>query len=230
MNYKSTSITTISLTVVALSLAISGCATVSQTAEDFGHKVGITDAKTAAATIGAVGGCVAGGMLGMATGMGAAKGCVAGAVVGGAVSMAGAYQREMEQARKLADDAKAAGVKTTVVEKTVVVEEKSAVTGKVESKEVPSVNTITLDLPKTGVNNKSDETANVVMKAANLAANASRPVVVDVYGTKAQTAWIGSLLDAKFAGTQASYKTHADKAPKMVLSMMPAPTPAVAKS
>jgi hypothetical protein len=217
----------LSVVAIATCLALAGCDTLNQNVQDIGQKVGISNPTAAAATVGAVGGCAVGGLIGYATGLGVGKGCAAGAVLGGAVSAVTAYQRQLDAAHQLADDANAQGMKAHVDEETVAVQDKGA-TGTVQTKQVPTLRAVTVDLPKAGVDSRNDVTAGVVTRAATLAAGASHPVTIDLYGSHAETQWMASIVDAKCAGTKATYKVHPSKTPRIVLTQQTAPTPTAA--
>jgi hypothetical protein len=208
---------------MAAALVLSGCDTVNQAAENIGQKVGISNPTAAAGAVGAAGGCVLGGLIGYATGLGVGKGCAAGAVVGGAVSAATAYQRQLADARKLADDAQAQGMKATVQEQTVSVQDKDA-TGTPQTKQVAALHSVTVDLPKAGVDGKSESTQTVVEHAATLAAGAAHPVVIDLYGSHSETEWMASLVQPKTAGSHATYHLHQSKTARIVLTQQVDPS------
>lgn len=92
-------------TVIAISVGIlfSGCATVQTASDDISKKMGMSKAG-GGATVGAVVGCAGGAILANLIGNDAGAGCVAGAVVGGVIGYADGRQRDLDDAKKLAEE------------------------------------------------------------------------------------------------------------------------------
>lgn len=96
----------IKTSIIALSVALmfTGCASIQSASQTVGNKIGIKDTTTASATGGAIIGCGIGGVVGYATGAGIAQGCALGGVALGAVAGITAYQKQLDEAKKVAEE------------------------------------------------------------------------------------------------------------------------------
>lgn len=149
-----------------------------------------------AATKGFLGGCGVGAITGLLSGKrdggkNAIAGCLAGGVIGGSVAWYQSNQRQLADAYKLAEQARAAGVRADVRERTVRV--KNQQTGQVE--DVKALDRLTIELPPTMLAKRSPEVKDLLRKAATMADQSKDPVVISVHSPVADRAFIESELN-----------------------------------
>ncbi len=178
-------------TVVAILVAIilTGCETVEQTSNEVAQKMGVSNAGSGA-TLGAALGCAGGAVLGYATGVGAGKGCVAGAVVGGATGYLDGRQRDLDDAKKLAQELSPVNSSVTGFK------EAEQYVPKVETQEVevqqkdkPNENvtafkSITVPIPLGSIHDHSPAVKTTLGKIGRFAASRSTDTVIMVTATK----------------------------------------------
>lgn len=174
-------------TLIAISVGVllSGCATVQQTSDEMAQKMGVSKAG-GGATVGAALGCAGGAVLGYVTGVGAGKGCVAGAVVGGVAGYIDGRQRDLDDARKLAEDLKPTNT-TDVSARDV-----ARYTPKVETREVEvqqkdksvekvaAFKSITVPIPPGSIHDRSPSVKTALGKIGSFAASRSTDTVIVV--------------------------------------------------
>lgn len=93
-----------SIIAISVALMFTGCASIQSASQTVGNKIGIKDTTTASATGGAIIGCIGGGFIGYATGAGVAQGCAVGGVALGAVAGITAYQKQLDEAKKVQEE------------------------------------------------------------------------------------------------------------------------------
>lgn len=149
-----------------------------------------------AATKGFLGGCGVGALTGLLSGKrdggkNAIAGCLAGGVIGGSVAWYQSNQRQLADAYKLAEQARAAGVRADVRERTVRV--KNQQTGQVE--DVKALDRLSIELPPTLLAKRTPEVKELLRKAATMADQSKEAVVISVYSSAADRAFIESELN-----------------------------------
>lgn len=149
-----------------------------------------------AATKGFLGGCGVGALTGLLSGKrdggkNAIAGCLAGGVIGGSVAWYQSNQRQLADAYKLAEQARAAGVKADVRERTVRV--KNQQTGQVE--DVKALDRLTIELPAGMLSKRSVEVKELLRKSAVMADQSKDAVVITTTASSADRAFIESELN-----------------------------------
>lgn len=176
-----------SLLALALSSLMVGCATVQQMSDNAAQKMGVSKA-AGGATIGASAGCAGGAMLGYITGAGARNGCLAGAVVGGVIGYMDGKQRDLDDAKKLAEDIKKIN-STTVSDSSgsiampdPVVQERNVKVARKDKPEevVKGFKSIEIPLPPNSVETHSNGAEKTLGKIGDFAASRSTDTVIVV--------------------------------------------------
>ncbi len=172
------------LIAVAVGLLFTGCATVQQAGDDIAQKTGMSKAG-GGATVGATVGCAGGAVLGYVTGAGAAKGCLAGAVVGGVAGYIDGRQRDLDDAKKLADELKTANTANSKS-----AEDTAKYTPVVQSEEVPSkekptekINTfkkLSVPIPQASLTEQSPSVKTTLGKIGGFAASRTTDTTISV--------------------------------------------------
>lgn len=124
-----------SILAISISLMFSGCSTIQSASQTVGNKIGIKDTTTASTAGGAIIGCIGGGVIGYATGAGVAQGCAYGGVALGAVAGITAYEKQLNEAKKVQEELakENSDLKMVIVERDLTIESKD--------KEVKEANT-----------------------------------------------------------------------------------------
>lgn len=115
------------LSFIALTVAsLFGCSTIQSASQSVGNKIGIKDTTTASATGGAIIGCIGGGAIGYITGGGVAQGCAYGGVALGAVAGITAYEKQLDEAKKIQEELakENSDLKMVIVERDLTIESK----------------------------------------------------------------------------------------------------------
>lgn len=209
--------------IIALTIAAAlsaGCATVQQTSDDLSKKMGVSKAG-GGATVGAAVGCAGGAVLGYVTGAGVRDGCLAGAVIGGAVGYASGHQRDLEEAKKLAESMAQEKVAATV--QSYEYETKDKDSGKMQK--VSALKSITAPLPADAIQARDPQMTGTLGKFGQFAATRSEPMIVTVAGTKKDIGYLKSSIAAGVPADKAAnvqIKTVITKTPGAKVSVRPA--------
>lgn len=177
---------------------VTGCATTGSTGGMFGQgaKPQETTEQTnerkqnnqRAARSGFLQGCVGGGVGGLLSGglKNAIRGCIAGGLVVGSTSWIAENNRQLDAARSLASEVKAAGGQATVAEKTVEVKNEQG-----QTQSVQTLDRLTIQFPPAALAAKNDMAKNLIKKATAMAASSKVPVEILAYGkTMEESQWI----------------------------------------
>ena len=170
---------------ISVGMLLSGCAAVQQTSDDLANKMGVSKAGGGAA-VGATLGCVGGAALGYLTGAGAGRGCVAGAVVGGVVGYIDGRQRDMDDAKKLAEELQT----INVPDKQASASETARYAPEVQSREVApkdkptervaAFKSLTVPIPPSSIHDRSPNVKTTLSKIGGFAASRSTDTVIVV--------------------------------------------------
>ena len=213
---KTFTLRTLAVLPLAAMIALTGCATIDNATQSMGHAVGIKNDNTAAGVSGGVIGCGAGALLAHFTGKSLVAGCVvAGAV--GAVSAIQIHKHQVQAARQLAAEAKAAGAHAIV--KTRVVDVKDS-NGKATPTE--TLDSMTIRFNAANVRAHGSASAQLLAKTARLADASSDPVTINVRGPKSERKWMnGQVAGALKSDTKATVTEAYAPAPELVLTPVP---------
>lgn len=181
----------IKLSIIALSVAaITGCSTIQSASQTVGNKIGIKDTTSASATGGAVIGCALGGVVGYATGGGVAQGCAYGGVLVGAVAGITAYEKQLDEAKKVQEELlkENSDLKMSIIEKDYKIEQKDnevkVANDKAEESKRVLDKTI-IEMPKKAPKVKAKTNFKQAFDLTSRVANQSpKKSTIKVYGTK----------------------------------------------
>lgn len=214
-------------TLIAASLfaLLTGCASLDTATQKVGGVFGSKSDTTRSTTGGAILGCAGGALLARVIGNGSdmLKGCAAGGVVG-AVASLNIHKHELENARKLANEAKANGAQSSVKTRT---ETAKADDGKPQTADV--LDHLRIDFNAGDVAKHGSASVEILTKTARLADASSSPEVITVEGTKAQRAWMtAQLRQALKPGSTVKLDERAASKPAEVLTPVPSVEPVAA--
>lgn len=195
---------------LAATLTLTGCATIS------GQISGQNSTNTSAGLTGAGLGCAAGAVVGKLIHSNMLGGCAVGAAAG-AVGAIALHRHEVAEARKLADEAKAAGANATVNTTTEQVPDTDGVKKPTEVMTSLDIDPIAADVDAHG-----SASADLIAKTAHMADASSDPITIAVQGTKRQRQWIDSQLQTDLkADTKTTVKDEPASTPHLVLTPVP---------
>lgn len=216
MNIHTPTRAALALTITAALVLTSGCATIDSTTQKLGHAVGIKNDTAAAGVTGGAIGCGAGALLSHFMGKSALAGCaVAGAA--GALSAIQIHRHQVEEARKLAAEADAAGAKATVNTKTVAVAD-----NKGKKQPEPVLSSLDIALQPADVKAHGANTAGLLVKAAHLADASADPVTITLEGPKTEREWMRSQVQAALkTGTKTTVRVVPAHEPQLILAPVP---------
>ncbi len=204
------------LPLVATMVLMTGCATIDNATQKVGGVFGSKSDTTRSVTGGAILGCGAGAVVGRLLGKPMLASCAVGGVVaaGGAVAL---HRHQVAAARKLADEAKAAGATADVKTSTVQIKDSSG-----KSQPVEQLDSMTIRFEASDVRAHGSASAQLLAKTARLADASSEPVTINVRGPKLERTWMnGQVTGALKAATTAAVTEAYDKIPELVLTPVP---------
>lgn len=202
--------------MAGLVAAVSGCATIDNGTQKIGHSLGIKNDNTAAGVTGGAIGCGAGALLSHFMGKSALAGCAIGGAVG-AVSAIQIHKHQVEEARKLAAEAEAAGAMATV--KTTTVE---AADDNGQKKPTEALSSLDIALQPADVRAHGANTTGLLIKAAHMADASSDPVTITLEGPKAEREWMRSQVQAALkVGTKTTVRDVPAQTPQLILAPVP---------
>lgn len=193
----------ITSTIIAATLATSGCATMPQgTATDKGAiaRKGITTGAIGCA-VGAIGAKFLGGNV--------AGACLAAGVTSGTVAAVAERNRQVEEANRVADEARRAGLKATVT-----VGQVQPAQGEQPSQQLKSMR---IELPA----DTSAAVQQVLARTAAMSDASKVPVTITVFGTAKQRSVVIASLRKNLQANTRTTIAEADGAPALVLSPAP---------
>jgi uncharacterized membrane protein len=215
-----TSITRAALgfTLTAALVITSGCATIDSTTTKLGDAVGIKSDSTASTVTGGAIGCGAGALIGHFLHKSALAGCAVGGAAG-AIAATEIHKHQVEQARELAAQARAAGAVAVLKMKTVQAKDASG-----QMKPAEAVDSLTIDLKESDVKAHGQATRDLIAKADHMAEASAPtdPVTITVRGTTAERAWLmAQVRQSLSTDTKVTVHEAPAKAPALVLSPVP---------
>lgn len=192
--------------VIAATLITSGCATMPQ---------GATTDKGAIArkgiTTGAIG-CAVGAIGAKFLGGNVAGACLAAGVTSGTVAAVAERNRQVEEANRVADEARRAGLKATVT-----VGQVQPAQGEQPSQQLKSMR---IELP---ADTSAPAVQQVLARTAAMSDASKVPVTITVYGSVKQRAAVVASLRKNLQANTRTKVTEADGAPAPLLVLSPAP-------
>lgn len=217
MNIRTVTRASLAFTITAALAVTSGCATVDNATQSLGHAVGIKNDTTTSAVSGGVIGCGAGLLIGhMLMHQSALGSCAIGGAVG-AVSAVEIHKHQVEEARKLAAEANAAGAVAVVKTKTVEVVDSNG-----QKQPTETLSSLTIDLKPADVRINGADTTAILAKAAHVADASQTPVTITAEGTPSERTWLDTTLRADLKpGSKTTVDQAPAKAPRLVLAPIP---------
>lgn len=206
------------IAITAALVITSGCATIDNTTTKLGHAVGIKSDSMASSVSGGALGCGAGALLSHFLHKSAVAGCVIGGTAG-AIAATEIHKHQVEQARDLAAQARAAGAVAVLKTKTVQAKDASG-----QMKPTEAVDSLTIDLKASDVKAHGKATRDLIAKADKMAEASAPtdPVTITVRGTTAERAWLGAQVRQSLsADTKVTVHETPASAPALVLSPVP---------
>ncbi|BFI94972.1 MAG: hypothetical protein RSP_04820 [Rhodanobacter sp.] len=206
----------LALTITAALAVTSGCATIDNATQSMGHAVGIKNDNAAAGVTGGALGCGVGALASHFLGKSALAGCALGGAAG-ALSAIQIHRHQVDEARKLAAEAEAAGAKATVNTKTVDVADNDG-----QKKPEPVLSSLDIALQPADVASHGTNTAGLLVKAAHLADASADPVTITLEGPKVERDWMRSQVQAALkAGTKTTVRVVPAQEPQLILAPVP---------
>lgn len=207
---------TLALTITAALTLTSGCATIDSGTQKIGHSLGIKNENVSAGVSGGAIGCGAGALISHFLGKSAMAGCALGGAAG-AISAIQIHRHQVEEARKLAAEAEAAGAKATVKTTTVEAADNHGV-----KKPTEALSNLTIALQPADVRAHGANTSGLLVKAARMADASSDPVTITLAGPKAEREWMRSQLQAALkVGTKTTVLEQPAQSPQLILAPVP---------